>query len=77
MCDIVTVDRMGILLFLNLLFKEGLYSLDLSIYLLIYLYYPYRCHKFCDRLCGLVVRAPGIRSKGPGSILDATGFSEN
>jgi hypothetical protein len=25
-----------------------------------------------DRLCGLVVRVPGYRSKGPGSISDAT-----
>jgi hypothetical protein len=29
-----------------------------------------------DRLCGLVIRVPGYRSKGPGSILDATRFSE-
>jgi hypothetical protein len=29
-----------------------------------------------DRLCGLVVRVPGFRSRGPGSILDATRFSE-
>jgi hypothetical protein len=29
-----------------------------------------------DRLCGLVVRVPGYRSRGPGSILDATRFSE-
>jgi hypothetical protein len=29
-----------------------------------------------DHLCGLVVRVPGYRSKGPDSILDATGFSE-
>jgi hypothetical protein len=38
--------------------------------------------KFCevfrnaDRLCGLVVRVPGYRSRGPGSILGATRFSE-
>jgi hypothetical protein len=25
-----------------------------------------------DRLCGLVVRVPGYRSRGPGSIPDAT-----
>jgi hypothetical protein len=29
-----------------------------------------------DRLCGLVLRVPGYRSRGPGSIPDATIFSE-
>jgi hypothetical protein len=29
-----------------------------------------------DRLCGLVVRVPGYRSRGPGSIAYATRFSE-
>jgi hypothetical protein len=29
-----------------------------------------------DRLCGLLVRVPGYRSRGPGSIPDATSFSE-
>jgi hypothetical protein len=29
-----------------------------------------------DRLCGLVVRVPGYRSRGPGSIPVATKFSE-
>jgi hypothetical protein len=29
-----------------------------------------------DRLCGLVVRVPGYRSGGPGSIPDATTFPE-
>jgi hypothetical protein len=29
-----------------------------------------------DRLCGLVVRVPGCRSRGPGSIPGATRFSE-
>jgi hypothetical protein len=29
-----------------------------------------------DRLCGLVVRVLGYRSRGPGSISGATGFSE-
>jgi hypothetical protein len=28
----------------------------------------------CDRLCGLVVRVPGCRSRGPGSIPGATRF---
>jgi hypothetical protein len=31
---------------------------------------------FIDRLRGLVVRVPGWRSRGPGSILSATRFSE-
>jgi hypothetical protein len=30
-----------------------------------------------DRLCGLVVRGPGYRSRGPGLIPGATRFSEN
>jgi hypothetical protein len=29
-----------------------------------------------DRLCGPVVRVPGHRSRGPGSISGATSFSE-
>jgi hypothetical protein len=29
-----------------------------------------------DRLCSLVVRVPGYRSRGPGSIPGATRFSE-
>jgi hypothetical protein len=29
-----------------------------------------------DRLCGLVAKVPGYRSRGPGSIPDATRFSE-
>jgi hypothetical protein len=29
-----------------------------------------------DRLCGLVVRVPGYRSRGPGSIPGTTKFSE-
>jgi hypothetical protein len=29
-----------------------------------------------NRLCGLVVRVPAYRSRGPGSIPSATGFSE-
>jgi hypothetical protein len=33
--------------------------------------YPLR-----DRLCGLVIRVPGYRSRGPGSIPGATSFSE-
>jgi hypothetical protein len=30
----------------------------------------------CDRLCGLVVRVSGYRSRGPGSISHATRLSE-
>jgi hypothetical protein len=29
-----------------------------------------------DRLCGQVVRVPGYRSRGPGSVPGATRFSE-
>jgi hypothetical protein len=29
-----------------------------------------------DRLCGLEVKVPGFKSRGPGSIPDATRFSE-
>jgi hypothetical protein len=31
---------------------------------------------FVERLCALVVRAPGYRSRGPSSIPNATRFSE-
>jgi hypothetical protein len=34
------------------------------------------CISTFDRLCGLVVRVPGCRSRGPGSIPGATRFSE-
>jgi hypothetical protein len=33
------------------------------------------CDVYDDRLCGLVVRVPGYRSRGPGSIPGATRFS--
>jgi hypothetical protein len=29
-----------------------------------------------DRLCGVVVRFPGYKSRGPGSVLGATRFSK-
>jgi hypothetical protein len=35
-----------------------------------------RVLRHTDRLCGLVVRVPGYRSRGPGSISGATTFSE-
>jgi hypothetical protein len=34
------------------------------------------CVCVCSRLCGLVVRVPGYRSRGPGSIPGSTRFSE-
>jgi hypothetical protein len=45
---------------------------DLSISYWVYV----RQNDMMDRLCGLVVRVPGYRSRGPGSIPDATRFSE-
>jgi hypothetical protein len=36
----------------------------------------YAMYKKLDRHCGLVVRDPGYRSRSPGSIPCATGFSE-
>jgi hypothetical protein len=36
----------------------------------------YVMQKKVDRLCGLVVRVPGYRSRGPDSIPGATRFSE-
>jgi hypothetical protein len=36
----------------------------------------YVMYKKVDRLCGQVVRVPGYRSRGPGSNLCATRFSE-
>jgi hypothetical protein len=42
--------------------------------------HPYRFeftdNSVLDRLCGLVVRVPGYRSRGPGSISGATRFTE-
>jgi hypothetical protein len=31
---------------------------------------------FIDRLCGLVVRVPGYRSRGPGSVPGTARFTE-
>jgi hypothetical protein len=36
----------------------------------------YVMQKKVDRLCGLVVRVPGYKSRGPGSIPCSTRFSE-
>jgi hypothetical protein len=48
-----------------------------------YFVFPVRCElnlyvmeKKVDRLCGLVDRVPGFRSRCPGSIPGATRFSE-
>jgi hypothetical protein len=38
--------------------------------------YFYLVYIFSDRLCGLVVKVPGYRSRGPDSIPGATTFSE-
>jgi hypothetical protein len=44
-------------------------------YLFSFFYFIKAFHKW-DRLCGLVVRIPGYRSRGPGSIPITTRFSE-
>jgi hypothetical protein len=44
--------------------------------MIIYIYFYYYVALFCYLLCGLVVRVPGYRSRGPGSIPRATRFSE-
>jgi hypothetical protein len=36
----------------------------------------YEVIRITERLCGLVVRVTGCRSRGPSSIPGATGFSE-
>jgi hypothetical protein len=38
--------------------------------------YSDRITLYRDRLCGLVVRVPGYRFRGPGSILGTTRFAE-
>jgi hypothetical protein len=40
--------------------------------------YTYSCMYilYVERLCSLVVRVPGYKSRDPGSIPDATRFSE-
>jgi hypothetical protein len=49
----------------------------LCMYTDIYLSFLYRVSVMNDRLCGLVVRVPGYRYGGPGSIPGATVFSES
>jgi hypothetical protein len=44
-----------------------------SFHLLVPIYYEVR-ETVNDRLCGLVVRVPGSRSRGPGSIPDTARF---
>jgi hypothetical protein len=44
-----------------------------------YFFYALKKHgseRIQYNLCGLVIRLPGYRSRGPGSILGATRFSE-
>jgi hypothetical protein len=55
----------------NLAISVDHLGLTLLLYLLINLFIV-----IFDRLCGLVVRVPGYRSRGPGSIPSATSFSE-
>jgi hypothetical protein len=40
-------------------------------FFIIFIYYVY-IYIYIDRLCGLVVRVPGYRSGGPGSIPGTT-----
>jgi hypothetical protein len=40
------------------------------------IYYLFHLFIFEARLCGLVVKVPGCRLRGPGSIPGATRFSE-
>jgi hypothetical protein len=47
-----------------------------SLHASLQLWYKSNQKKCSDRLCGLVVRAPGHRSRGLGSIPGATRFSE-
>jgi hypothetical protein len=53
-------------LFLYLYEKENKYKL---------IKFSHQYHEM-DRLCGLVVRVPRFKSRGPGSIPGATRFSE-
>jgi hypothetical protein len=48
---------------------------DLSVIMMMMMILFY-LRPFLDRFCGLVVRVPGYRSRAPGSIPDATTFSE-
>jgi hypothetical protein len=63
----------------NVVAKEGLVIPILGMYCVscevrneLYIRYL----KKVDRLCGLVIRVPGYRSRGPGSIPNASRFSE-
>jgi hypothetical protein len=40
------------------------------------MYYYYYFYYYHDRVCSLLVRVPGYRSRGPGSIPSATRVSE-
>jgi hypothetical protein len=52
-------------------------KMELQQFIYLFLYIIYILFIFiCDHLCGLVVRVPGYRSRGPGSIPGAVRFSE-
>jgi hypothetical protein len=48
---------------------ENLLEQIVASQLVCYVMMPFTLISFCDRLCGLVLRAPGCRSRGPDSIL--------
>jgi hypothetical protein len=52
--------------------KIKIMSSNINIYIYISLVY----NNYIDSFCGLVVRVPGYRSRGPGSISFTTRFSE-
>jgi hypothetical protein len=55
---------------------ENVFSRSIILlYLVILITFREAC-ELLDRLCGLVLRVPGYRSRGPGSIPGATRFSE-
>jgi hypothetical protein len=59
-------------------YKMYINSEAASIYLFLHTLYILKTNKWIsvDSLCGLVVRVPGYRSRGQGSIPGATRFSE-
>jgi hypothetical protein len=48
--------------------------LEIPLYIKINSLFQARMQSLLDLLCGLVVRVPGYRFRGPGSISGATGF---
>jgi hypothetical protein len=47
---------------------ENLLEKIVTSQLVCYIMIPFTLISFCDHLCDLMVRVPGYRSKGPGSI---------